>query len=110
VHIGDIAAHSRGSPWPSTYAFEAAGRQVPLADLNNDVHLHRLDIDDVIVTREDGTSFTTAGTYVLNFGGKKIAGPFNTKTGLDLLPGTYEVVVSYTTALGPQTKTYPITF
>jgi hypothetical protein len=56
------------------------------------------------VTREDGTTYTTRGSYEIYFGGARVAGPYATSTGLDLLPGTYELVLTYATADGSKTQ------
>ncbi len=78
-----------------------------LIDLNN-ITVDRLDVNDVAVTRDDGSTFKVRGTWTLNFNGVQVAGPFNTGTGIDLLPGTYSLSVSYTDLNGPQTKTQTI--
>ena len=66
--------------------------------------------DAAVVTREDGSTFTTRGTYELYFGGQKVAGPYNTNTGIDALDGAYELVVKYTTADGAKTNHYNLNF
>lgn len=87
------------------YTFSAGGRTVALSQSSaNNVKLQRLDMDHVEVTREDGSTYTVAGTYELFFGGTRVAGPFNTNTGIDLLPGTYELVTSFNTVDGAQTQ------
>ena len=75
------------------------------------VQMQRLDVDDVDVTREDGSKFRTAGTYSiewLNPAGTYVAWPdlqkLPTKTGVDLVPGHYRVTVAYTTAEPPGPK------
>jgi hypothetical protein len=92
------------------YALNAGGRTVALgqAAAGNDVTLHRVDMDDVVVTREDGSTFTVKGTFEVYFGGNRVAGPYNTGSGIDLLGGAYEVVVKYNTAEGQKTNTYDI--
>jgi hypothetical protein len=93
------------------YTLTAAGRTVALnQNASNDVSLHRIDVDDVEVTREDGSKYTTRGTYEVYFGGNRVAGPFPTKTGIDALGGAYEVVVKYDTAEGPKTNHYNVRF
>jgi hypothetical protein len=93
------------------YALTAGGRKVTLnQNATNDISLHRIDVDDVEITREDGTKYTTRGTYELYFGGSRVAGPFPTKTGIDVLGGAYEVVVKYSTAEGPKTNHYNVRF
>lgn len=87
------------------YTLNAAGRQVALSQTTtNSVKLYRLDVDNVEVTKEDGSTYTTTGKYEVFFGGTRVAGPYNTNTGIDLLPGTYELVVTFNTADGPQTQ------
>lgn len=89
-----------------TYTFSAGGRSVVLSQsTDNNISLHRVDVDDVVVTREDGTTYTVKGSYVLKLAGVNVAGPLSTATGIDVLPGTYDLVTSYTTADGPQTQT-----
>lgn len=89
------------------YTLNVSGRTVALTQTaGNNITLYRLDVDDVAVTREDGTQYTVRGSYELYFGGQLTAGPFSTNTGLNLLSGAYELVVKYTTALGPQTAHY----
>lgn len=91
------------------YVLTAGGRTVTLKqNATNDISLHRIDVDDVVVTREDGTKYTTRGTYELYFGGNRVAGPFSTKTGIDVFGGAYEVVVKYDTAEGPKTNHYNV--
>lgn len=75
------------------------------------VRWQRLDVDDVEVTREDGSKFRTAGTYSiewLNPAGTYVAWPdlqkLPTKTGVDLVLGHYRVTVAYTTLEPPGPK------
>jgi hypothetical protein len=92
-----------------TYTMNVGGRNVPILQTTvNNIAIHRLDVDDVIVTREDGSTFITTGNYEIFFGGTRVAGPFNTNTGVDMLPGDYEVVVRYPTAEGQKTNRYNI--
>ena len=94
-----------------TYTLNVAGRTVTLDQTTtNAISLNRLDVNDVTVTREDGTSYTTKGTYTLNYGGVQVAGPYSTGTGIDVLPGTYEFSLSYTDFDGLQTQTQTVTF
>jgi len=93
------------------YSLTVAGRTLPLSQAaDNNVTLYRLDIDDVTVTREDGTTFVTAGTYELFYGGLRVAGPYPTSTGIDVLPGDYEAVVTYTTLEGQKANHYTLSF
>jgi hypothetical protein len=55
-------------------------------------------------------TFNAGGRYELFFGGTRVAGPFNANTGIDILPGTYELVTSFSTADGPETERETITF
>ncbi len=90
-----------------SYTLNVGGRTVALNQTSsNDITLHRVDVDDVTVTREDGSTYTTKGTYEIYFGGNRIAGPYNTTSGIDLLSGAYEIVVKYNTAEGQKTNTY----
>lgn len=87
------------------YTLNVAGRPTTLSQTStNSIKLHRLDVDNVEVTKEDGSTYTTTGKYEVYFGGTRVAGPYNTNTGIDLLPGTYELVVTFSTADGPQTQ------
>jgi hypothetical protein len=93
------------------YVLNVPGRSVPLSQTaDNNVTVYRLDIDDVTVTREDNTTFVTPGTFELWFGGALIAGPYPTNAGIDVLPGTYQAIVRYSTAEGPKSNTYDLTF
>ena len=87
------------------YTLNAGGRSVALDQAqSNDITLNRLDMDNVVVTREDASTYTVVGTYELYFGGNRVVGPFNTNSGVDVLPGSYELVTKFTTADGPQTQ------
>jgi hypothetical protein len=92
----------------------------------------RIDVDDVLVVREGGEQIFVKGEYsvfrrtaadsweplkVVEAQGAKCEGAmklsrqsFPTKTGLDVLPGYYKVVVSFTTESGPQTREYELDF
>jgi hypothetical protein len=92
-----------------------------------EVRLARIDVDDVLVEREDGTSYRVAGRWQVfrpvgshlepvgrwrfrqSFSSCRVSGfvtSFPTGTGLDVLPGDYQVVVHYETAVGPQRDVY----
>ena len=93
------------------YTFTAGGRTVALSQTaTNSIKLSRLDVDNPVITRENGTTYTVNGTYELYFGGTRVAGPFNTNTGVDVLPGTYELVTLFSTADGPQTQRETLVF
>lgn len=85
------------------------------------VPVDRIDVDDVRVTNERGEVTTVAGTYNLyrrntsgdwepvsvwdrqmNCGNVSsyFWGPFPTRTGIDVLPGTYKIVTYYSTLEG----------
>lgn len=89
------------------------------------VQLKRIDVNDVFVTREDGTSYYVPGSFMVYMqdaqGAWKLLevpvpvqnscgvltnrvmmSSFKTKTGLDVLPGVYKVVTIYTTQEGAQ--------
>jgi hypothetical protein len=93
------------------YTLTVAGiKQVLDQTTANAITLHRLDVNAVTITREDGTTYTVTGTYTLNSGGIQVAGPYNTSTGIDVLPGTYQFSLNFTDFDGPQTQTQTITF
>lgn len=62
----------------------------------------RVDVDDVEVTLTNGTKQARKGTYVVYRPGTHEAmhPRLPTGTGIDLLPGTYELVVEYPTTAG----------
>jgi hypothetical protein len=94
----------------AAYSLTAAGRTVQLDQTqDNVVKLNRVDIDDVTITRENGTTYVVRGTYELYFGGNRVAGPYATNSGIDALPGDYELVIMYRTAEGDQTDRSTIT-
>jgi hypothetical protein len=94
-----------------SYRLNVPGRSIALSQsVDNNVTLHRIDVDDVLVTREDGTTFTKRGTYELYFGGSLVAGPYPTNSGIDALDGDYELVVKFTTGTGDKTNRYTIHF
>lgn len=70
----------------------------------NEFTLNRVDVNDITVTREDGSTYLAKGTYELYLGGLRVAGPYNTNTGIDAFPGTYELVIKYATLEGPKTQ------
>jgi hypothetical protein len=87
-----------------THTLNVAGRKVEISKTTpNDFTLQRLDVDDVTITREDGSTYITGGTFELFFGGNHMMWG-STNSGLDLLPGTYELVINYTTVEGPKTQ------
>jgi hypothetical protein len=87
------------------YTLNVGGRPTVLSQTTtNAIKLHRLDVDNVEVTKEDGSTYTVTGKYEVYFGGTRVAGPYNTNGGVDLLAGTYELVVTFNTADGPQTQ------
>lgn len=94
-----------------TYTLFAGGRTQTLSQTSkNDVHLHRLDVNGVVITREDGSTYVTSGTYTVSYDGSRIVGPAGMGTGVDLFPGTYQLSISYTDFEGPKTQTRTITF
>lgn len=94
----------------ASYTLNVGGRTLTLDQTQaNRVVLKRLDVDDVTVTREDNTTYVLRGTYEVYFGGSRIAGPFATATGVDLLPGDYEVVIKYRTAEGDEVQRQTLT-
>jgi hypothetical protein len=92
------------------YTLTAGGRSVALTQSGtNAVNLKRLDVDDVVVTRENGTTFSARGTFELYFEGRRVVGPLATNMGVDVLPGTYELVIKYSTGDGPKTQRHVLT-
>ncbi len=93
------------------YTLTVAGRPTVLSQTApNSVDLHRVDVDNVTVTRDtDGSTYTVVGTYQLDFGGADVAGPYTTDTGIDVLSGTYDLIIDYTDANGAQTQSQTIT-
>ncbi len=71
-----------------------------------DMKVGRIDVDDVTVTNVDGSSHVQRGTYVIvnAASGRTVTATYPTNTGIDVLPGTYNVVATYTTSAGT-TKT-----
>jgi hypothetical protein len=76
----------------------------------NEVWLYRIDVANVIVTREDNSTYTVPGQYVVYRDGRQIAGPYPTESGIDVTSGTYEVRVFYDTADGPQQRTFTVKY
>jgi hypothetical protein len=96
-----------------TYTLNVGGRTQTLTQTaTNSVSVHRLDVNNVTITREDldGGTYPVTGQWTLNYGGVQVAGPFNTGTGVDVLSGTYEFSLTYTDFDGTQTQTQTLTF
>ena len=75
------------------------------------LNLGRIDIGDVAVTREDGSVYKARGTFTVTCTDDNVVvGTFSTASGIDVLPGNYRVDVNYSTAEGPKTQTYNVTF
>ena len=92
------------------------------------LEIKRLDVNDVLVTREDGTKVYYPGTFEVQFEDPTthamtlLSVPtyqnrcdyptgvtrFATKTGLDVVPGHYIVTVYYTTELGAQKQVFDL--
>ena len=94
-----------------TYTFTAAGRTVTLSQTSdNTIALNRVDVSGVTVTRENGSTYFAGGDYELYFGGNRVAGPHSTGTGIDVLPGEYELVLKYRTSDGEKTQRHTLSF
>ncbi len=94
-----------------TYTLKVpGGSQLLDQTKDNNITLHRIDVDDVSISREDGTTYVVKGSYQLHVGGVLVAGPFQTGTGIDVLPGTYDWDLSYTDADGTKTQHQTLTF
>jgi hypothetical protein len=76
----------------------------------NEIVLHRIEVDHVVVTKEDGSTYTQPGSVTVVPDGKPALSDFGTGYGIDVLPGKYDVIVKYETALGQQEKHYPVSF
>lgn len=79
---------------PSAFPLDQAGQ--------NRVLLRRLDIADVQVTREDGTTYKTPGRYTIRAADGTTTEEHATPSGLDVLPGTYEIITRFQTGDGEQ--------
>lgn len=92
------------------YTLNVAGRTTTLSQTSpNAITINRVDVDDVVVTREDGSTYAARGTYELFYGGNRVVGALSTNTGIDVLPGTYELVITYSTVDGQKTQRQTIT-
>lgn len=77
-----------------------------------DFEVKRIDVNNVLVTREDGSTYSTTGQYVIS---RKdpASGLFQpvlggcvstTPSGLDVSPSVYKIVTSWSTADGPDSQ------
>ena len=90
------------------------------------IQLERLDVDDVAVTKENGEVYTVRGTFQLFSKGPNNSWiPFTsrqdcsngagvpyslyTNSGIDVMPGTYRLIISYSTAEGARTQDQTVT-
>jgi hypothetical protein len=90
------------------------------------IQLERLDVDDVEITKETGETYMAHGSYQLfrqgpnaswipitvrqdcsNGAGQQVA--FPTNAGIDVLPGTYRLLISYATAEGAKQQEQVVT-
>ncbi len=81
--------------------------------------VQRIDVDDVAVDRDDGSTVATSGTYAIDrvmtgAGGatvyKNIVQRAPTKTGVDVFPGSYRITTTYrTTEAGFQNSVDTVT-
>jgi hypothetical protein len=83
------------------YTLRAGGRSVTL-DQNgkNEISLRRVDVDPVDVWGQGQAAYNAQGTYALYFGGNAVVWKVPTGQGVDVLPGDYELVVTYWTYEG----------
>lgn len=77
-----------------------------------DFKVKRIDVNNVLLTRNDGSTYYTKGTYVISrkdpatgayqpaFGGCSAATP----SGIDVVPGVYKIATSWATADGPDSE------
>jgi hypothetical protein len=95
------------------------------------VQLERLDVDDIEITREDGVTYAARGTYQVyrrqadgswkslqrregqssDCSGtpRLVDATFPTNTGIDVLPGTYRLIIKYATGEGPREQDLTVT-
>jgi hypothetical protein len=91
---------------------ELGSRHVPITVPDGGqvtVNLKRIDVRDVTLQREDGTSYVVKGTYRVfseNDGNVDGFGNILTGFGVDVLPGRYRIELAYTTAEGPKSQTF----
>jgi hypothetical protein len=95
------------APWNLQTSYEhvlttPASTRIPLtfdrqAGAVVDVGLARLDVDDVEIPGLDGARMVPGTFTVRSPDGQSVAGPCTTSTGVDLVPGDYELVVDYQT-------------
>jgi hypothetical protein len=94
-------------PVSCTWGFGAARADVALSPRATvSLEVKRLELDDVELTDEAGVK--VPGTYEVFHGDVSVAKDLPTKTGLDLPPGHYKVVISYTTSNGPDSLTQEV--
>lgn len=103
------------------------------AGLTTTVQIERIDMDDVTVRREDGSTYQARGTWKLfrqgpnstwipltkrkpaysdcsgSTNGATEQLVFPTNSGVDVFPGTYRVVLDYTTGEGAKQKDFTVT-
>lgn len=115
---------------PLEYAFVVNNMVVPLTNATptiSVIRVKRIDVNDVLVTRENGSTYYAKGTYkvfrkgavtgeyvpvVIALGESGLCSrfiaqdEFPTKTGIDVLPAEYKVTVSYKTEEGSDSKDY----
>ena len=119
---------------PMHYEWIVNGVVIPIdakPGQTSNVSIQRLDVDDVEVEKEDGSTYTVRGTYQVyrqgpnsswipitqntsqysdcsGYAGRGTWTP-PTGTGMDLPDGTYRLVINYNTAEGPKTQDQTIT-
>ncbi|MGE0402516.1 MAG: hypothetical protein AB7T06_37790 [Kofleriaceae bacterium] len=115
-------------PFPSTdvtqHELVVSNISTPLALVPNqtlDFYVKRIDVNDVRITRENGTTYLVQGTWKVE---RKVGpsptawepvkptpcnGPFPTKSGIDVPPGTYRVTINYETGEGPEQQEHVLT-
>ena len=111
-----------GSNYPLVVALNNSTQAfVPKEGKTTEMRIERIDVNDVSVTREDGTVYKVKGKYEVykkvgsiwelvvvhsrppsNCGLTKIVGnrKFSTPSGLDVWPGEYKVLVHFNTLEG----------
>jgi hypothetical protein len=132
INIGDashqpafVFEHSSYAPVAYNLGmFGVLSADVPLGPVGGaptEAHVGRIDVDLVAVKKNDGSTVPTPGTYEIRqvfagAGGKpetfgrSFCLNSATKTGVDVLPGTYEITTTYNTVeTGTKTDVQRIT-
>ena len=118
-HVTD--ASQTGEYWLRTGPGDVAPAKFTLGDTGGDpatLNVGRIDVTDVAVKQNDGTTANVRGQYTIsrvttNTAGGEVLDSVcagQTNTGVDVLPGTYRLVTTYSTVeVGTKTTTQDVT-